>query len=134
MSWSKPPAMTKQRRVHRVPISDETACGQDCTGFLAVMSDGDGHGRGAPKELVEFSGRKPGCLLTEAPKTHKIFRAIYATVPGLLWANRLKFARASEQHRQIAGERHWWDHTERISALPFSASISVEAMNLALRC
>jgi integrase len=25
MSWSKPPAMTKQRRVHRVPISDETA-------------------------------------------------------------------------------------------------------------
>ena len=25
LSWSKPPAMTKQRRVHRVPISDETA-------------------------------------------------------------------------------------------------------------
>lgn len=25
MSWSKPPAMTKQRRAHRVPISDETA-------------------------------------------------------------------------------------------------------------
>lgn len=25
MSWSKPPTMTKQRRVHRVPISDETA-------------------------------------------------------------------------------------------------------------
>ncbi|MGR3449419.1 MAG: tyrosine-type recombinase/integrase [Paracoccus sp. (in: a-proteobacteria)] len=25
MSWSKPPALTKQRRVHRVPISDETA-------------------------------------------------------------------------------------------------------------
>jgi len=25
LSWSKPPTMTKQRRVHRVPISDETA-------------------------------------------------------------------------------------------------------------
>jgi integrase len=25
MSWSKPPTMTKQRRAHRVPISDETA-------------------------------------------------------------------------------------------------------------
>ena len=25
LSWSKPPAMTKQRRVHRVPISEETA-------------------------------------------------------------------------------------------------------------
>ncbi len=25
MSWSKPPMMTKQRRAHRVPISDETA-------------------------------------------------------------------------------------------------------------
>lgn len=25
MSWSKPPAMTKQRRAHRVPISEETA-------------------------------------------------------------------------------------------------------------
>ena len=25
LSWAKPPAMTKQRRVHRVPISDETA-------------------------------------------------------------------------------------------------------------
>jgi integrase len=25
LSWSKPPAMTKQRQVHRVPISDETA-------------------------------------------------------------------------------------------------------------
>ena len=25
MSWSKPPTMTKQRRVHRVPISDQTA-------------------------------------------------------------------------------------------------------------
>ena len=25
MSWSKPPTLTKQRRVHRVPISDETA-------------------------------------------------------------------------------------------------------------
>jgi integrase len=25
MSWSKPPTMTKQRKIHRVPISDETA-------------------------------------------------------------------------------------------------------------
>jgi len=25
LSWSKPPMMTKQRRAHRVPISDETA-------------------------------------------------------------------------------------------------------------